>query len=101
METFSNPIPGRIKAARKQIEISQKELGIRIGMDISSASSRMNHYEKGRHTPDITTLKRIANELGVPLTYFFCESEVTAELSCIIYKLSEEEQKRLLEKLTF
>ena len=101
METFNNPIPTRIKAARKLANISQKELGIRIGMDISSASSRMNHYEKGRHTPDIQTLKRMADELNVPLTYFFCESEITAELSCIIYKLSEEEQKRLLEKLTF
>jgi len=99
LETFSNPIPARIKAARKQIEISQKELGIRIGMDISSASSRMNHYEKGRHTPDIPTLKRIANELGVPLTYFFCDSESDAELSCLIEALTEKEKVYLIEEL--
>ncbi|MGF3860387.1 helix-turn-helix domain-containing protein, partial [Salmonella enterica] len=34
----------------------------------------MNHYEKGRHTPDIDTLKRMADELGVPINYFFCEN---------------------------
>ena len=32
----------------------------------------MNQYEKGKHTPDIQTLKLIAGELDVPLNYFFC-----------------------------
>jgi transcriptional regulator with XRE-family HTH domain len=100
LETLDNPIPIRIKAARQKANISQKELGIRIGMDINSASSRMNHYEKGRHTPDIQTLRRIANELNVPLTYLFCESDVMAELNCLIHKLSIEEQKSLLKSLT-
>lgn len=100
METFDNPIPIRIKAARQKAKISQKELGIRIGMDINSASSRMNHYEKGRHTPDIQTLTRLANELNVPLAYLFCESDVIAELNCIIHKLSIEQQKELLESLS-
>lgn len=99
METLDNPIPTRIKAARKKANISQKELGIRIGLDINSASSRMNHYEKGRHTPDIQTLKRIADELNVPLAYLFCESEVMAELNCIIHQLSSDEQKALLNLL--
>lgn len=100
MEILDNPIPIRIKAARKKANISQKELGIRIGMDINSASSRMNHYEKGRHTPDIQTLRRIADELNVPLAYLFCESDVVAELNCIIHQLSEDEQKILLNSLS-
>ncbi|WP_351125453.1 helix-turn-helix transcriptional regulator, partial [Shewanella sp. T24-MNA-CIBAN-0130] len=44
----NSPIPERLKLARKKVGISQKELGVRIGMDESSASGRMNHYEKGR-----------------------------------------------------
>lgn len=99
MEILDNPIPIRIKAARTEANISQKELGIRIGMDINSASSRMNHYEKGRHTPDIQTLKKIAEELNVPLAYLFCESDVIAELNCIIHQLSTQEQKELLNSL--
>lgn len=59
----------------------------------------MNHYEKGRHTPDVATLKRMANELGVPLAYFFCESDLSAELSCLINELSEEEKTKLLSEL--
>ncbi|TKF93811.1 helix-turn-helix transcriptional regulator, partial [Vibrio sp. F13] len=65
----------------------------------SSASGRMNHYEKGRHVPDIGTLERMAEELDVPLNYFFCRSELSAELACAIDKMSDEEKAVLLEKL--
>lgn len=56
----------------------------------------MNHYEKGRHTPDIDTLKRMADELGVPINYFFCENETTAELACLIAGMSEQQQIELI-----
>ncbi|WP_281544938.1 helix-turn-helix transcriptional regulator [Grimontia sp. SpTr1] len=94
-----NPIPTRLKEARKKAGITQKDLGISIGMEPSSASGRMNHYEKGRHTPDIGTLRRMADELGVPLNYFFCESELTAELACLVDKLSDEDKAALIAKL--
>lgn len=94
-----NPIPARLKQARKKAKITQKDLGIKIGMEPSSASGRMNHYEKGRHTPDVTALQRMADELDVPLNYFFCESESTAELVCLIDKLSEEEKMKLIARL--
>jgi len=96
LQAATNPIPSRLKNARVSQGISQKELGIRIGLDESSASSRMNHYEKGRHVPDIQTLRKIADELEVPLAYFFCESELSAELSCLIEKLSDEEKSNLI-----
>jgi len=96
--TFS-PIPERIKKARNHAMLTQKELGIRIGMDIGSASSRVNHYEKGRHTPDIKTLRRMAKELNVPLAYFFCDSDNSAELNCLIEALSESEKLELITAL--
>ncbi|MGR6781234.1 helix-turn-helix domain-containing protein [Moritella viscosa] len=94
-----NPIPARLKQARKKANITQKDLGIKIGMEPSSASGRMNHYEKGRHTPDVTALQRMADELGVPLNYFFCEDDSAAELACLIDKLSEDEKVLLINKL--
>ncbi|ELB2758297.1 helix-turn-helix transcriptional regulator [Vibrio alginolyticus] len=97
---MENPIPARLKAARKKAKITQKDLGVKIGMEESSASGRMNHYEKGRHVPDIGTLTRMAEELDVPLNYFFCKDEVTAELACLIDKLSDEEKAGLLDKLS-
>ncbi|MEM7420013.1 MAG: helix-turn-helix transcriptional regulator [Pseudomonadota bacterium] len=80
---------------------SQKALGISIGLDPSSASGRMNHYEKGRHTPDLQTLSRIAAELKVPLNYFFCENEKMARLVEMFDRLPEHEKNdflRILEK---
>ena len=95
----TNPIPLRLKQARQHIGISQKELGVRIGMDESSASGRMNHYEKGRHVPDVDTLRKIAKELNVPLNYFFCEDDLSAELACLISRLDEYEKKALIYEL--
>ncbi|AAO11505.1 Putative transcriptional regulator [Vibrio vulnificus CMCP6] len=91
-----NPIPMRLKKARKHAKITQKNLGIMIGMDESSASGRMNHYEKGRHTPDISTLRKMADALGVPLNYFFCEDEASAELATAISRLSEAKRNQVL-----
>lgn len=98
--SIDNPIPMRLKEVRKKAKISQKELGVRIGIDESSASARMNQYEKGKHTPDISTLKKMADELGVPLSYFFCEEESSAKLACLIARLSEEERQELISKLS-
>jgi len=95
-----NPIPTRLKEARKKAGITQKDLGVRIGMEPSSASGRMNHYEKGRHTPDISTLQRIADDLGVPLNYFFCETEESAELACLVDKMTKEQKQALIKQLS-
>lgn len=95
-----NPLPHRLKQARKAKGISQKQLGIQLGMEPGTASARMNHYEKGKHTPDYTTLKAMADELGVPVAYFFCESESTAELLCLLEKMSEEEKADLVKQIT-
>lgn len=98
--SFQNPLPIRLKEARKEAKLSQKALGVRIGMDESTASPRMNQYEKGKHAPDVQTLKLIADELGVPMSYFFCEDESSAKLARLIAKLSEEERQELIRKLS-
>ncbi|MEZ8199115.1 helix-turn-helix domain-containing protein [Vibrio splendidus] len=95
--SFINPIPARLKEARKKAKLSQKALGVRIGMDESSASPRMNQYEKGKHAPDISTLKAIADELDVPLNYFFCEDKISAELAVHLNKLSQSDKLKVLE----
>ena len=91
-----NPIPERLKQARQKAGISQKALGLKAGMDESSASGRMNHYEKGRHVPDIDMLHKLAKVLDVPISYFFCEDELSAELVCLFDKLSEEDKEQLV-----
>ena len=89
----------RLKQARNRMKITQKDLGIKIGIDPSSASGRMNHYETGRHMPDIATLQKMAKELNVPTNYFFCESEESATLVCLIDKLDDEGKHKLIQLL--
>jgi transcriptional regulator with XRE-family HTH domain len=89
----------RLKEARNRMKISQKDLGLKIGIDPSSASGRMNHYETGRHMPDIDTLKKLAIELNVPINYFFCESEESATLACLIDKLDSDGKRKLIQLL--
>ncbi len=93
------PFTLRLKEARVAANLSQKDLGILIGIEPSSASGRMNHYEKGRHLPDIQTLKRLSEALDVPLSYFFCESEEMAELVKLINQLDKEKQIQLIKKI--
>lgn len=68
-------------------------------MDASSASGRMNHYEKGRHSPDLEILRKIAQELNVPLNYFLCEDDLSAELACLISRLDDNSKKVLITEL--
>ena len=70
---------------------------MRIGLDINTASSRMNHYETGRHLPDYDMAKKLAEELDVPVAYFYCDSEEMAKLLMSFHKLSTEQQQKVLE----
>lgn len=94
-----NPFPNRLLVARKEAGISQRQLGIQVGIDPGSASSRMNHYEKGRHMPDYETLVRLAKELDKPVAYFFCEKGSVADLICLLEKLSETERQLLIDQI--
>lgn len=66
-----SPVPQRLKEARERAGLSQRELGIRAGMDPGSASARVNQYERGRHAPDFGTLASIAHVLDLPVAYFY------------------------------
>lgn len=94
---MTNPIPVRLKSARKAAGYTQQQLGMALGMEPNTASARMNQYEKGKHTPDYQTMKRIADELGVPVAYFYSDDDLLAELICALGKLDSQKQKEMLE----
>jgi len=70
---------GRLKQARERKNLSQRRLGILIGIHQDSASARINQYEHGKHEPDYRTVQRIAKVLEVPTAYFYAEDEGLAE----------------------
>lgn len=75
-----SPLPKRLKEARLDAKLSQKELGIAAGIDRFSASPRINQYETGKHTPDFLTLKNLSEVLSVPTAFFYAEEDDLAEV---------------------
>lgn len=85
-----------MKMARERIGISQMELGVRAGIDESSASARINQYERGKHTPDFSTTRHLAKVLGVPPAYFYTDDEGLAGLIMTFGNLTPAKRKMLL-----
>ncbi|HEX5337713.1 MAG TPA: helix-turn-helix domain-containing protein [Gallionella sp.] len=90
----------RLRAARKLLGVSQMELGVRAGIDESSASARINQYERGKHMPDFLTVCNLAKVLEVPTAYFYTEEEHLAELIMISGRLQTSDHKTLLDLAT-
>ena len=70
----------RLREAREACGISQRNLGIKVGVDEFVASTRINRYEKGVHQPALQIQQRLAAALGLPLAYFYAEDEELALL---------------------
>lgn len=91
-----SPVPKRLKEARLITQLSQKKLGIVAGTDEFTASARFNGYETGRHAPDYITLKRIADALSLPASYFYAEEDELAEIIKIFSSLDSTLKLELL-----
>lgn len=89
----------RLKTARERLNISQKELGIRAGLDSFVASTRINRYELGVHQPDMATAERLAHALAVPTAYLFAGDERLARMILAFEQMSVAEKERLLKTL--
>lgn len=94
-----SPIPKRLKKTRLAAKISQKKLGVAAGIDQFAASARMNQYERGKHTPDFLTLKRIAKIVEVPVAYYYAEDDDLAELILSYESLSKSDKQKLLQQI--
>lgn len=93
------PIPKRLKEARARANISQRRLGIAAGIDQFSASSRINHYERGRHKPDYGMAERLAKVLGCPTAYFYAREDDLAELIMVFGQMSAKERRKWMAEL--
>jgi transcriptional regulator with XRE-family HTH domain len=86
----------RLKEARLRAGISQKQLGIKAGIDEFSASARINQYERGKHMPDLLTLTRLAAVMEVSVPYFYCQDVELADLILKFSTLGKAQRRRLL-----
>lgn len=70
----------RLREAREAYDISQRNLGIKVGLDEFVASTRINRYEKGVHQPKLQIQQKLAQALELPLAYFYAEDDELARL---------------------
>lgn len=95
----NSPLPRRLKEARVKAGISQKSLGILAGIDEFSASSRVNHYEIGRHLPDYETARRLSDVLSVPTSYLYEEDDGVAKMILIFNQLTDSDRMKAIEMI--
>jgi len=89
----------RLKAVREARGLSQKQLGVKAGLDAFVASTRINRYEMGVHEPDLATIERMAGALGVAAAYFLADSERLARLISEFHSLTDSEKDQILDTL--
>lgn len=94
--TSISPIGRRLREARERLGLSQKSLGILADIDEFSASPRINQYERGKHVPDYSTAKRLAEALEVPVTYLYAEDDELAKLIIEYYRSSRRKRSQAL-----
>lgn len=86
----------RLKEARLEAGLSQKQLGIEAGLDPFVASTRVNRYELGIHKVDYTLANRLAMVLKVPVAFFYADDAELARLILLFDRLPKRRQGDLL-----
>jgi transcriptional regulator with XRE-family HTH domain len=89
----------RLREARLRMGLPQDKLGVRIGLDEQTASARISRYESGVHEPPVRTARALAEALGVPLGYLYCDDDRLAAIMLAVGQLPPEEQEVLLATL--
>ena len=60
--------------------IPKMNMDIADTIDESSSRARISRYELGVHEPPVKTARLLAQALGVPLAYLYCDDDGVAEL---------------------
>lgn len=92
----SSVFGARLKEARLEAGLSQKQLGIDAGLDAFVASTRINRYELGIHKVDYGFANRLAAVLRVPVAFFYADSAELARLIVLFGRLPKGAQGDLL-----
>ena len=88
----------RLRQARTWAGTPQDQLGVAIGLDESTSSSRISRYETGVHEPPIPTAKLLAAELNVPLAFLYCDDEDLALALLGLHAMSTKELRCLVKE---
>lgn len=89
----------RLKERRLSAKLSQRGLGVSVGLPEDVAGVRINRYERNVHACDPETAQRIAETLGVSVAYLYAETDELAEMIEQFRQMPITEQQNLLAQL--
>lgn len=92
-------VGSRLRVVRELRGWSLERVGVAIGLDESTARTRISRYELGVHQPPEETALLLAKALGVPHAYLHCENDRLAEIILAASKLPAADQELLLRSL--
>lgn len=92
-------VAARLRQARELRGLSQREVGIRMGLDKDTASARISRYESGAMSISLEALFKLAEALDVPAAYLVASSEGMAAAIELIGKQRDGEQETLTDLL--
>ena len=90
----------RMRELRESLGWAQEKVGVAIGIEESSSRARISRYELGVHEPPVATARRIAEALGVPLAYLYCEEDAIAALLLALHKQTAHDRVKVAMTLT-
>lgn len=90
----------RLKKIRSLSGLSQRRLGMAVGLDEFIAGTRINRYEQGIHQPDIGIVHKLAEILNVPVGYFYTRDDFMAEALLLLHRVKADQQAEVLKMLS-
>lgn len=94
----STVVGRRMRSRREELGWSQEKVGVLIGIDESSSRARISRYELGTHEPPVKTARQIAEALGAPLEYLYCEDDGVARLLMALSQLKASARRQLVSR---
>jgi transcriptional regulator with XRE-family HTH domain len=89
-----------LREARLAKGLTQADLGAVLGLDEeNSAAPRISRYERGDRMPDLESMEKLGEALGLPVAYFHATNDLVAETLLVMSRLNPEQQRELLGKV--
>ena len=90
----------RLREARLRAGLAQDKLGVMIGLDEGSSSARMSRYENGVHEPAFVWAEKMADALGMPTAYFYCDDDRLAEIMRMYSSAKEKDRQAMFDAVS-
>ncbi|WP_166775728.1 helix-turn-helix transcriptional regulator [Xanthomonas sp. CFBP 8151] len=92
-------VAARLRQAREHRGLSQREVGVRMGLDKDTASARISRYESGAMSISLEALFEMAKALEVPPAFLLASTAGMADAILALGEQAQGQQEQLAKVL--